>query len=301
MSKLYDAILYDAIMKAQQEEEALKKARIPQPKPQPVEPRQEVDQKTPSSDVRPKITPKETKKKPLLTQERIPRVNIGKFIAKPDSLMAEQFRKLRGIVSTQNLTSSLRSLLVTSCVPSEGKTKVAINLSAAIARGLDDSVILIDADLRRKDLSSLLGLRNMVGLSNVLAGRTSIQETLINTDVKGLTILPAGFTPPTPAELIASIRMRNLFQDLKGRYKGSYILIDSTPIVSAAEASILSQMVDGVIVVILADKTRRDVVKRELNTINSEKILGVVLNCAEFETTGYYKKPYASYKGNRKQ
>ena len=208
---------------------------------------------------------------------------------------ASQFRKLRSIVTTHNLTSSLRSVLVTRCMPGEGKTKVAINLAAAIAKGLDDSVILVDADLRKKNLTSLLGLRNMPGLSDVLAGRSGIQETLVNTEIRGLTVLPAGLNRPNPAELIASVRMRNLVHRLTEGLKGSYILIDSTPIVSTSEASILSQVVDGVIVVIMADKTRRDVVKRELQTINSGKILGVVLNCAEFETPEYRHRYYKTY------
>jgi protein-tyrosine kinase len=283
--------IYDALLKAQKEQAAQKKATIPsepgrpeaepqpQPQPQALEPRKEAIQTTPLLDTRPK---------------RITRVHVGKFFAKSDSIMAEQFRKLRSIVTTHNQTSSLRSVLVTSCTPGEGKTKVAVNLSASIAKGMDDSVILVDADLRKKSLSSLLGLRNTSGLSDVLAGRADIQETLITTEFKGLKILPAGFNPPNPAELIASMRMRNLVQHLREIYNNSYILIDSTPIVSTSEASILSQMVDGVIVVILADKARRDVVKRELNTINPEKILGVVLNCAEFETSHYYHKHYQS-------
>jgi Mrp family chromosome partitioning ATPase len=127
-----------------------------------------------------------------------------------------------------------------------------------------------------------------------LAGRADIQETLINTEFKGLKILPAGLNPPNPAELIASMGMRNLAQQLREGYTNSYIVIDSAPIVSTSEAGVLSQMVDGVIVVILADKTRRDLVKRELNIINPEKILGVVLNCAEFETSHYYHKHYQS-------
>ncbi|MFX0200755.1 MAG: hypothetical protein ACFFCW_31940, partial [Candidatus Hodarchaeota archaeon] len=127
--------LYDAIMKAQREQQVQsKKPRPePQPKPQPVEPRQESDQKAPFMDVRPKITPK----KPLIARERITRVSVEKFVAKPDSLMEEQFRKLRGIIAARNLHEFHRSLLITSCLPGEGKTKVAINLSVALARGLD--------------------------------------------------------------------------------------------------------------------------------------------------------------------
>jgi len=165
MSKIYDALLKAQREQAVQEEELRSHESQPQPKPQPqsqpqpkpqpqaLEPRKEAIQTTPFLDTRTK---------------RITRVHVGKFIAKPDSIMAEQFRKLRSIVTTHNMTSSLRSVLVTSCMPGEGKTKVALNLAAAIAKGLDDSVILFDADLRKKSLSSLLGLKNASGLSDVL-------------------------------------------------------------------------------------------------------------------------------------
>jgi len=285
---------YDALMKTQWKQSVHKKRKIPfEPvpeQPQAAGPEKEVDRETAFLDDTSEITSEKAIGKARVAHERITRVTVEEFVAKPDSLMAEQFRKLRSIIATHNFTSSLRSVLVTSCMPGEGKTKVTINLSATIARGLDDSVILVDADLRRKSLSFLLGLQNTLGLSDVLAGRAGIQEAIINTEINGLTILPAGFNPPNPAELIASIRMKNLVERLKEGNNGSYILIDSTPIVSTSEANVLSQMVDGVIVVIMADKTRRDVAKRELHTINAGKILGVVLNCAEFETSDYYYK-----------
>jgi len=287
--------IYDALMKAQREQEAQRKTTIPsepQPESQPPDLGLQTDQPTPFLEAVPGTAPPKAPAEPLAPRKGITRVAVGKFIAKPNSVMAEQFRKLRGIVTTHNLSSSLRSILITSCMPGEGKTKVTINLSASIAKGPDDSVILIDADLRKNSLSSLLGLRETLGLSDALAGRVSIHETLINTDIKGLTILPAGLNRPNPAELIGSTRMRSLVQHLRESYNNSYILIDSTPIVSTSEASILSQLVDGVVLVIMADKTRRDVVKREVNTIDSHKILGVVLNCAEFETSDYYHNYY---------
>lgn len=286
---------YDALMKAQWRLPVHKQATIPsEPVTEPTlaRPERGIERETTFFDDTSEITSERATEKVRVAHERITRVTVKEFVTQPDSLMAEQFRKLRSFVATHNFTSSLRSLLVTSCIPGEGKTKVAINLSAIIARGLDDSVILVDADLRRKSLSFLLGLQNTLGLSDVLAGRAGIEEAIINTEINGLTVLPAGFDPPNPAELIASIRMKSLVERLKEGYNHSYILIDSTPIVSTSEANVLSQMVDGVIVVIMADKTRRDVVKRELHTINREKILGVVLNCAEFETPDYYHKYY---------
>ena len=289
---------YDALTKAQWKQSAHKKRIIPfepGPDPKAAGPEKEVDRETTFLDDTSEITSEKAAERARVAYERIARVTVKELVAKPDTLMAEQFRKLRSIVNTHNMANSLRSVLVTSCMPGEGKTKVAINLSAIIARGLDDSVILVDADLRKKSLSFLLGLQNTLGLSDVLAERAGIQEAIINTEINGLTVLPAGFNPPNPAELIASIRMKSLVERLKEGHNGSYILIDSTPIVSTSEANVLSQMVDGVIVVIMADKTRRDAVKRELHTINSEKILGVVLNCAEFETSDYYNKYQIHY------
>jgi capsular exopolysaccharide synthesis family protein len=287
--------IYDALMKAQREQATQRKATIPSeplPEPKVVEAEKQTDQPTPLLGARPEIGFQKPTVEPLVPRKGITRVPVGRFIAGPNSVMAEQFRKLRSVITTHNLTSSLRSVLLTSCMPGEGKTKVSINLAAAIAKGPDDSVILIDADLRKKSMSGMLGLRDTLGLSDILAGRAGIHEIFVGTDIKSLTILPAGSNRPNPSELIGSTRMRSLIQHLRESYSNSYILIDSTPIVSTSEASTLSRIVDGVIVIIMADKTRRDLVKRELNTLDSDKILGVVLNCAEFETPDYYHKYY---------
>jgi len=280
---------YEALMKAQREQVARKKDVIPADtllEPQATEPKEE--------GAKGKSPEKESKKAvegpPGHHARIVSRVSVGSYIAKPDSVFAEQFRKLRSAITVHNVASSLRSILVTSCMAGEGKTTVALNLSASIAQGLDESVILIEGDLRRKNLTSLFGLQNAPGLSDVLEERSKIEGVMIDTEIHGLTILPAGSDLWNPAELVGSNRMKTLVQQLRKVYKDSYIIIDSPPIISASEANILCQIVDGIIVVILADKTRRDVIKRELRTINSEKILGVVLNCAEFEISDHYHK-----------
>jgi len=283
---------YEALLRAEREQAARKKGTVlsePLPEPKIEEPKRKTRQGI--QPIRPDVH----------HERYIGPVPVDNFIAKPDSIMAEQLRKLMGIVISHNIVNSLRSILVTSCMPQEGKTSVALNLSAAIARGLDDSAILIDADLRQRNLSYLLGLGNVSGLSDVLQERATIEETLVDTQIEGLTILPAGTNPSNPAELIASTRMKGLIQQLEASHKGSHIIIDSTPIIATSEANALSQMTGGVIVVIMADKTRRDVVNRELKTLTSEKILGVVLNCAEFETSDYYHGYYKGYYGKKKR
>ncbi|MBW2058456.1 MAG: polysaccharide biosynthesis tyrosine autokinase [Deltaproteobacteria bacterium] len=279
MSKTYDALLKAQREQIQRKEKATSSAQK----------------------VSPAFPPERAPVRTLTERERLTScVVVGSFTAKPDSLMAEQFRKMRSMITTHNLANSLRSLVVTSCMPGEGKTTVTLNLSSIMAQGLDGSVILIDADLRRLKLTSLLGLAKAPGLFDLLEERVSLEEVMVPTEIEGLTLIPAGIRPSNAGELVGSRRMNGLIQELKGRYRDSYIIIDSTPIISTSEVSALSQMVDGIIVVIMADKTRRDLVKRELRTINREKILGVVLNCAEFETSDYYGGYYKQYYGKEK-
>ncbi len=295
--------IYDALMKLQREQTGYKKGTKPyetEPESQATEPGKEPKQKIRFLSTSPEIFPKKPRRKGLTAYERINRVSVGDFLARPDSALSEQFRKLKSAVLTHNMTKSLRSMLITSCLPEEGKTTVALNLSTTITKGMDESVILIDADLRKQNLSSLLGLQSALGLSDVLEERAGIEEVIIGTEIEGLAIVPSGFNPSNPAELVGSTRMGILVQELKARYKDSYIVIDSTPIVSTSEPIILSQMVDGIIFVIMADKTRRDLVKAELKTIDPKKILGVVLNCAEFETSDYYYK-YRKYYSDKKK
>lgn len=290
---------YEALLRAEKEQAAHKKVRVlsqPVSEPQIEESKGKDRHGKQLFNDFPKIEPQQGPISPEVHHERIiGHVSVDSFIGKLDSIFTEQFRKLKSAVITHNTPNALRSILVTSCIPEEGKTTVALNLSATIATGLDHSAILIDADLRLRTLTSLLGLENTLGLSDVLEERAGIEEAIINTEIKGLTILPAGSESPNPAELIGSIRMKRLIQQLEERCKDSYIIIDSTPLVSTSEANALSQMTDGAILVIMADKTRRDVVKRELKAISSEKILGVVLNCAEFEASDYYHKYYKHY------
>ncbi len=283
---------YEALLRTEREQAARRKGAVlskPAPEPQIEEPKRKAKQ-----GIQP-IGPD------FHHEGYIGRIPVDNLIAERDSILAEQFRKLQGIVISHNMVNSLRSILVTSCMAKEGKTSVALNLSAVIASGLDNSAILIDADLRKRELSHLLGLGNISGLSHVLEERVTIEEALVDTKIESLTILPAGTSPSNPAELITLTRMKALIRQLEASHKGSYIIIDSTPIISTSEASALSQITDGVIVVIMADKTRRDVVKRELKTIKSEKILGVVLNCAEFETSDYYHGYYKGYYGKKKK
>jgi capsular exopolysaccharide synthesis family protein len=228
------------------------------------------------------------------------RVSIGSLLVDPGSVVAEQFRKLRTVITTHGVANGLRTLLITSSVPGEGKTTVALNLAGSIAQGLDDSVILVDADLRRLTLTNLLGLGQFTGLHDVLEKRASVEGSLVATEINGLSVMPGGMNPTNPAEWVGSTRMRGFIQRLKESYSGSYILIDSTPVGPTSEAGLLGEMVDGIIIVVLVGRTRREVVKRELKSINQKKILGLVLNGVESENAGYYGQQYKHYHSKEK-
>jgi capsular exopolysaccharide synthesis family protein len=217
-----------------------------------------------------------------------------------DPLMTEQLRKLRTALAYQDSQRPIRSVLITSCLPDEGKTTVSLNLSIVLASGVSSSVILIDADLRRRSLTSSLGLNGRPGLANLLAGDGELKACLLKTQVDNLLVLPAGSRVQNPAELIASVRMRTVLQELKEQHESAYVIIDSTPIVSTSEPNVLTELVDGVVLVIRAERTRRDIVKRELEGADLRKILGVVLNGADFEASQYYRK-YYTYEPNVKR
>ncbi len=227
-----------------------------------------------------------------MSDHPLKKLPVARKVADPNSLMTEQFRKLRSILCNPHMFRAVRSILVTSCLPGEGKTTTALNLAATMAKAPGASVLLVDADLRKKSLTRLLGLRAQKGLSDLLNEGNELGEAFIQTDIAGLRVLPAGITNGNPAELIASDRMEILLRQLGEQQRESFLFIDSSPIVSTSEPNVLSHLVDGVIMVIMADKTRRDMVKREIRNLDAQRLLGVVLNCADFESNNYYHKYY---------
>ena len=227
---------------------------------------------------------------PVSTGEKS--VSLNNSVIQPESVIAEQLRKLRNILAYPSSAAPVHSVLITSCLPGEGKTTLAVNLSAVMARGVKSSVVLIDADLRRQSLTSSLGQRDRPGLMELLAGKAEAEEVVMRTDIPNLYFLPAGAKSSAPAELLVPARIKNLFEQLTSRQAEIFVILDSTPLISTSEAGILASLVDGVVLVVRAERTRRDIVVREYKSIDSRKLLGVVLNGAEFEASQYYRKYY---------
>ncbi len=212
------------------------------------------------------------------------------------SPMAEAYRHLRTSLLFSSAGKPPQTILITSSQPSEGKTTTAINTAITLAQSHAD-VVIVDCDLRRPRLHSHFGFANDRGLTNYLSGDSST-EGLIRTytDLPRLKIITSGPIPPNPAELLSSNEMRNLLHFLSGRFK--HVIIDSPPAISFTDAAILSTLVDGVVLVAMANKSSIHLMrqfKQRLHTIGA-RIYGVVLNGLksgsmeyDYYGSGYYK------------
>ncbi len=204
------------------------------------------------------------------------------------SPIAEAYRHLRTSLLFSSAGKPPQTILVTSSQPSEGKTTTAINMAIVLAQG-DADVVIIDCDLRRPRLHSHFGLDNQRGLTNYLSGDKQT-EGLIRTykDLPKLKIITSGPIPPNPAELLSSNEMRNLLTFLSGKFK--HVIIDSPPAISFTDASILSTLVDGVVLVAMANKSSLHLMKqfKQRVTAIGARIYGVVLNGIKANSSEYY-------------
>jgi protein-tyrosine kinase len=198
-------------------------------------------------------------------------------LSDPKSMIAEQYRNLRTRILHAKATRGFTTFLISSALPAEGKTLTAVNLAIAIAQGLEQTVLLVDADLRHLGVTHLLGLETEAGLSEYLQGTTDLAACFVRLTDR-LTILPAGSQPANPTELLGSEKMATLLREVKHRDGECIVLIDTLPVFPTTDASLLAPEVDGVIFVIQAGRTPRDTARRALAQLSSAEVLGLVIN-----------------------
>ena len=212
------------------------------------------------------------------------------------SSLAEAYRQLRTSVLLSTAGHAPKTLLVTSSVPSEGKTTTAVNTAISLSQ-TGAKVLVIDADMRRPRLHNIFEIENRQGLSSILSSESNEAEILsmITQHEDGnLYLLTSGPVPPNPAELIGSDQMRRLIGTLEDTF--THIVIDSPPIASFTDGVLIAAMVDGVLLVVHAGKSSRGIVRRSKQLLQEvgAKIFGVVLNNANLRSQdGYYY--YQSY------
>ena len=227
-----------------------------------------------------------------------PRVELLSY-DQPKSQISEAFRALRTSLLLSQAEHAPQVILVTSALPREGKTTVAVNLAVTLAQ-LGDRTLLLDSDLRkpgiRRALNLIIGKES--GLSSYLAGVLTLDEVIIpHPTIKNLEALTTGPVPPSPADLLSSYRMREAITELRRRYK--FIVIDSPPIMAATDAVILSSLTDGVLLVVRSGETPKEAFTRTRDLLAAVKsrLLGVVLNAVDSSAPDYYYSyryyPYA--------
>lgn len=214
------------------------------------------------------------------------------------SALAESYRQLRTSVLLSKAGRAPKTLLVTSSLPAEGKTTTAINMATSLAQ-TEAKVLIVDADMRRPRMHSIFHLSNKQGLSTILSNELAEAEILnmVQKDEEsGLYILTCGPIPPNPAELLGSEQMRRLVRYLESAF--THIIIDSPPVASFTDGVLIGCLVDGVLLVVYAGKSSREIARRGRQVLLDvgAKIIGVVLNKATLRPHDYYY--YQSYYGN---
>lgn len=208
-------------------------------------------------------------------------------LASPRSPVSEAYRTLRTNLEFSSLDEPLKTVVVTSPGPEEGKSTTLANLAVTLAHA-EKRVILVDCDLRRPSQHEIFGLSNEVGLTTMVVDEQAMRDPpLLETGVEGLQLLPSGPLPPNPSELVGSRRMAEIIRALSER--ADLVLFDAPPIIAVTDAAVLASRVDGVLLVIKAGATKRDHAKRAkalLEKVNAH-VVGAVLNNVKMDTSYY--------------
>ncbi len=202
------------------------------------------------------------------------------FSCFPGHPMADNLKILQTQVLSRLDALGGNTIMLTSANRSEGKTLTAVNLAVGMARELNRTVLLADANLRHPGVLNVLGLKPSAGLADYLLKEAEIPELLIHPGIQKLVVLPSGRPLTHSAELLGSPRMEALVREMRERYPERLILFDTPSILSGADALAFSRFVDGILLVVEAEKTPRDELRRVAELLEGKPVLGTVLNKA---------------------
>ncbi|RDY71699.1 capsular biosynthesis protein [Halobacillus trueperi] len=205
----------------------------------------------------------------------------------PKSPIAEQFRTIRTNLQFTTVDSELETMLVTSASPSEGKSITTANTATVFAQQ-GKKTLLIDADLRKPTVHYTFRVSNTSGLSNYLVGKQQVTDLARETDVENLDVITCGPIPPNPSELLGSNKMKQFIEEAKQTY--DMIVFDTPPVLAVTDSQVLSNFVDGVLLVVRSKQTEKEAAVKAKETLEQAKanILGVVLNDQDLKSSNYY-------------
>jgi succinoglycan biosynthesis transport protein ExoP len=232
------------------------------------------------------------------SDEQVRDRDLGIF-REPRSMAAECCRSIRTNILFMSPDHPIRTMVITSPSPQEGKTTTAINLAIAMAEA-GGRVLLIDTDMRRPRLHRSFAVPNQVGVSTLILGNTTLDEAVKHTDIPNLDVLPCGPIPPNPSELLHTKRFAQVLKDCGERYER--IILDSPPTSAVTDPAVLGNLADGVILIVKGASTTRDAAAHARRQLVSAKcrLLGVIVNEIDFSNPGYgyhyyYYRKYSRY------
>ncbi|MCL6598844.1 MAG: CpsD/CapB family tyrosine-protein kinase [Alicyclobacillus macrosporangiidus] len=217
-------------------------------------------------------------------------------ITQPKSLISEAYRNIRTNIQFSTAVNDMRTVMFTSTLPEEGKTSTASNVAVVSAQA-GKRVLLVDADLRKPQVHHRFQVSNLDGLSTVLIRERRLEECIIESQVHNLYLLPSGPIPPNPSEMLSSRVFSALAQHCAQEY--DVVIFDTPPVLSVTDALVVSQLADGVVFVVNARKTNRNLARQAVAALQqvNARILGVVLNRVQQRDRQYgytYSYYYAS-------
>ena len=229
---------------------------------------------------------------------RLERVTDGKLVVsgKMSAMSVEEYGRLAATLHAVQAQRNIKTLMVTSALPRDGKTLTVTNLALTLSEAYGRRVLLIDADLRRPSIHAVLDLPNATGLGDALrADRAPLGFIEVSPT---LTVLPAGQSDKSPVAGLTSSRMKTILDEAAERF--DWVLVDSPPVAVLSDAKLMAGQVDGVLMVIAAGQTPYPYIQRAIAELGPERIIGVVLNRAAnhaISGNGYYQDYYHSTRG----
>lgn len=202
-------------------------------------------------------------------------------LLQPDSFVAEQFRTLRTRLDSIGAQRPLHTIAVTSAVKGEGKSTTAINLAIVMSLQIERRPLLVDCDLRKPKIHRSFGLNPEAGLAEVLTGEAPIEKAICKVEGLSLEVLPVRGLPANASELLASGRMRSLLEELTRTYDP--VILDVPATLGLPDAKTVSELVDGVLVVVRAESTPQEEIEQALDVLDRRRVLGLVLNDAHLD------------------
>jgi non-specific protein-tyrosine kinase len=205
----------------------------------------------------------------------------------PDAPEIEYYKVLRTQIQHRCRPNGWNTVMITSVHPGEGKTLTSINLALTFAKAFDQTILLVDCDLKRQKIHKRLSCNSERGLINYLMDDTPVQDLIVWPGIEKMTLISGGSTIRDSSELIGSPKMKDLVEEMKHRYDDRYILFDVPPVLSGADAMAFAPLVDVVLMVVQARKTSMPDILKSLEMIPQEKFLGFVLNREKSRKDGY--------------